>query len=126
MSYDRATVELLLPAVWDSEYAYGMRNPTAPDPDMPTGTVDKKNGGTLFAHLADIRSAWNRAPLTLEQRRALLMRFGFDMQQKEIAAREGTYKMAVSRTVESGVGALVGWLNGAPECATVTNEEENE
>src|SRR5690606_16497543 len=61
-AYDRRLVELLLPAVWDADAAYGIRSPTAPDADMPKGTVDPRAASTLFAHLADIRQGWAAAP----------------------------------------------------------------
>ncbi|MYT33320.1 MULTISPECIES: hypothetical protein [unclassified Streptomyces] len=54
-AYDRRLVEHLLPAVWDQEVAYGIRNPTAPDADMPKAATAPKAASTLFAHLADIR-----------------------------------------------------------------------
>ncbi|MFE6098996.1 hypothetical protein ACFVQ4_03435 [Streptomyces laurentii] len=64
-AYDRRLVEHLLPAVWDMEAAYGIRSPTAPDADMPTGSIDPRTASTLFAHLADIRRAWASCPLEL-------------------------------------------------------------
>ncbi|MFF4408800.1 hypothetical protein ACFY2W_14825 [Streptomyces sp. NPDC001262] len=44
---DRQLVEQ---AVWGVETAYGIRNPTAPDADIPKGTVDPKSAGILFVH----------------------------------------------------------------------------
>lgn len=120
-AYDRPLVEQLLPAVWDEEYAYGMRNPTAPDPDMPRGTVDKKNGGTLFAHLADIRRAWQQAPLSDKQREALRQRYCLDWTEKQIALDLGVTQQAISLRIEGGVGRLVDFLNG--NCVTVTGKE---
>ncbi|MFE5971365.1 hypothetical protein ACFQ64_04285 [Streptomyces sp. NPDC056460] len=110
--YERRLVEHLLPAVWDVEAAYGIRNPQAPDADMPRGTVDKKAAGTLFAHLADIRRGWKAAPLSLAERRALFMRFALDWDDQRIAARETVTDRAVRYRLERGVGKLAAHLNG--------------
>jgi hypothetical protein len=110
--YDRRLVEHLLPAVWDVEAAYGIRNPTAPDADMPKGTVDKKSAGVLFAHLADIRRGWVTAPLSLVERRALFMRFGLDWEDRRIAAREAVTDRAIRYRLERGIGKLAAHLNG--------------
>ena len=110
--YERRLVEHLLPAVWDAEAAYGIRNPPAPDADMPKGTVDKKAAGTLFAHLADIRRGWATAPLSLVEKRALFMRFALDWDDRRIAAREAVTDRAVRYRLERGVGKLAAHLNG--------------
>jgi DNA-directed RNA polymerase specialized sigma24 family protein len=110
--YERRLVEHLLPAVWDVEAAYGIRNPQAPDADMPKGTVDKKAAGTLFAHLADIRRGWVTAPLSLVERRALFMRFALDWEDRRIAAREAVTDRAVRYRLERGIGKLAAHLNG--------------
>lgn len=101
-----------MPAVWDGEAAYGIRNPTAPDPDMPKGTVDKKSAGVLFAHLADIRRGWATAPLSLVEKRALFMHFALDWDDRRIAAREAVTDRAVRYRLERGVGKLAAHLNG--------------
>ncbi|MFY1676669.1 hypothetical protein [Streptomyces sp. WMMC905] len=111
-AYDRRLVEHLLPAVWDQEAAYGIRNPTAPDADMPKGTVDPKAAGILFAHLADIRRGWAGCPLELGERRALFLRYALDWPDALIAARDGVTDRAVRYRVERGVGKLAAWLNG--------------
>ncbi|MFF4528212.1 hypothetical protein ACFY1P_02970 [Streptomyces sp. NPDC001407] len=113
-SYNRSLVEYLMPAVWDVEAAYGIRNPTAPDADMPRGTVDKKAAGTLFAHLADIRQAWKTCELSLGERRALFLRYALDWPDDLIAARDGVTGRAVRYRLERGVGKLAAHLNGFP------------
>ncbi|MCX5237197.1 hypothetical protein OG824_18525 [Streptomyces prunicolor] len=110
--YERRLVEHLLPAVWDTEAAYGIRNPQAPDADMPKGTVDKRAVGALFAHLADIRRGWAAAPLSLVEKRALFMRFALDWDDRRIAAREAVTDRAVRYRLERGVGKLAAHLNG--------------
>ncbi|WP_327431394.1 hypothetical protein [Streptomyces sp. NBC_01236] len=110
--YERRLIEHLLPAVWDTEAAYGIRNPQAPDADMPKGTVDKKAAGALFAHLVDIRRGWATAPLSLVEKRALFMRFALDWDDRRIAAREAVTDRAVRYRLERGVGKLTAHLNG--------------
>ncbi|MCP3755734.1 hypothetical protein [Streptomyces sp. TBY4] len=110
--YDRRLVEHLLPAVWDVEAAYGIRNLQAPDADMPKGTVDKKAAGILFAHLADIRHAWMTAPLSLGERQALILRYGADIHDDEAGALQGVTGRAARYRCERGVGKLAAWLNG--------------
>ncbi|MFG2147383.1 hypothetical protein ACGFRG_24830 [Streptomyces sp. NPDC048696] len=110
--YDRRLVEHLLPAVWDVEAAYGIRNPQAPDADMPKGTVDKKAAGILFAHLADIRQAWRTCELSLGERRALFLRYSLDWPDSLIAARDGVTDRAVRYRLERGVGKIAAHLNG--------------
>ncbi|MCY0923288.1 MULTISPECIES: hypothetical protein [Streptomyces] len=112
--YDRRLIEHLLPAVWDVEAAYGIRNPTAPDADMPKGTVDKKAAGTLFAHLADIRLGWTTAPLSLGERQALLLRYGADIHDDEAGALQGVSGRAARYRRERGVGKIAAHLNGVP------------
>ncbi|MFC9736646.1 hypothetical protein ACFVKC_01855 [Streptomyces noursei] len=111
-TYDRRLVEHLLPAVWDVEAAYGIRNPQAPDADMPKGTVDRKAAGTLFAHLADIRRGWAAAPLSLGERQALVLRYGADLPDDESGVLQGVTDRAVRYRCERGVGKIAAHLNG--------------
>ncbi|MEU7570361.1 hypothetical protein [Micromonospora sp. NPDC049240] len=111
-SYTRELVEQLLPAVWDKGYAYGMRNPTAPDPDMPRAKANPKESNTLYAHLADIQSAWRRTPLTWLEARSVFMRYGLDWEHRYIAAHEGVSRQAITARLDVAVGKLVDHLNG--------------
>lgn len=110
--YSRELVEQLLPAVWDSTLAYGMVNPTAPDPDMPRGTVDPSHGCTLYAHLADIKTAWRKAYLPLEEKQALLLRYGLGWREREIGEQQGVAHQRVSERLARGVTRLRDYLNG--------------
>ena len=114
MSYDRPLVEQLLPAVWDQSCAYGMTDPAAPDPDMPRAAVDKSHGNTLYAHLADIKSGWTRAPIPLTERQALFLRYGLDLKQGDIRKHQGVTQKAVSERLARGIGRIVDTLNGNP------------
>lgn len=111
-SYNRSLVERLIPAVWDDSYAYGMSDPAAPDPDMPRSEPDPKLGGTIYAHLADIRSAWRGADVPQVERQALLLRYGLDRTVQDIANNQGIGKTTAHERVERGVGRLVAFLNG--------------
>jgi DNA-directed RNA polymerase specialized sigma24 family protein len=110
--YDRPLVEQLLPAVWDDGYAYGMENPTAPDPDMPRAPTDPAHSGTLYAHLADIKAGWAHAPLTSGERRALFLRYGLDWPERQISRQLGVTQQAISYRLATGVGRVVDALNG--------------
>jgi hypothetical protein len=110
--YDRALVEHLLHAVWDEGAAWGIKNPYEPDPSMPRVKLDPTCGGTLFAYLADIRSAWREADIPQVERQALLLRHGFDWLDREIAFCQGVSRNGARRRVERGVGRLVAHLNG--------------
>lgn len=111
-TYTRELVEQLLPAVWDHDFAYGMDNPTAPDPDMPRAAADPAHAGTLYAHLADIHTGWKIAPLTDAERRVLVMRYGLDWPQKTIARHECVATSTTSERLARGVGRIVQVLNG--------------
>ena len=115
MTYTREVVEHLLPAVWDETSGYGIRNPMTPDPDMPKAAVDKSHSGVLYAHLADIRSAWRRAPLLADERRALLLRYGLDLTDKSAGQVLDVERSVVSRRITRGVGRLVAHLNGTED-----------
>lgn len=111
-TYTRDQVEQLLPAVWDHNTAWGMTNRTAPDPDMPRATTDPAHAGTLYAHIADIRTGWQQAPLSGAERRTLLMRYGLDWRHKTIARHENIASSAVTKRLTQAVGRIVHTLNG--------------
>ncbi|MGW8953530.1 hypothetical protein [Streptomyces sp. NPDC055709] len=110
--YNRAVVEKMLPAVWDQDAAYGMKNETRPDPDMPKGHVDKKKGSDFLVHLADVRLAVEKGPLSFDEKQALFMRYYLDDVQEYIAQHQGVSQQAVSYRIERGVGKLAAHLNG--------------
>ncbi|MCY0933598.1 hypothetical protein [Streptomyces sp. H34-S4] len=112
MSYNRALVEHILPAVWDGETAYGMKSELVADADMPRGHKDPKKGSPLFAHIADIKQAWKSTPLTLVERQSLVLRYGFDYGYEEIADVRGVRKQSAQEATERAVGKVTAWLNG--------------
>ncbi|QMP84529.1 helix-turn-helix DNA binding domain protein [Streptomyces phage Endor1] len=113
-AYDRALVERLLPAHFDPTSAYGVKNETAPDADMPKVKANPKHANTLFAHLADMNAAWRWAVaggLSLEEARATFMRYGLDWTLEFIAHEEGCHKSTVQRRCEKAVGKIAAYLN---------------
>lgn len=113
-TYDRDGIEALLPAIWDESYCYGLpRASTAPDPSMPKGWTNKSHGNTFWAMLADIKTGWRRAPLTLKERRALLLRFGVGWTEQQIATHEGCSQPTLSVRLTNAVGKVVATINGS-------------
>lgn len=110
--YTRELVESLIPAVWDESFCYGIRVENAPDADMPRGWTNKATGNTLAAHIADIKTGWEKAPLSLNEKRALLLGYGLDWTQEEIAEQLGVSHQSISNWLYSGVGKIVATLNG--------------
>lgn len=113
--YTGELVERLLPAVWDDAYYWGLRVENAPDIDMPRGTTNKATGGTLAAHIADIKTAWTCSTLTLGQRQALFLCLGLDWTQVDASVVLGVTQTAVRKRLLAGLTALATTLNG---CAT--------
>ncbi|AGM12068.1 DNA binding protein [Streptomyces phage Godpower] len=129
MSYNRALVEKLLPCVWDGEAAYGLKNEQAPDADMPKTASNPKTANTLYAHLADIHTAWKWAVndgVTLDEARAVLMRYGLDYTFEEIAGHFGVNKSTIQRRAERGVGKMTAHLNGVPYVDGYDNDDIEE
>ncbi len=113
MSYDRALVEQLLFTVWDPAAVYGVPAPQAPPADMPRGSVNKKEGNTLFAHLADMNTGWQKTELRREERQVLLLRHGLDLTETEIGKILGRPQQTVSYQIFTGIGKIVAQLNGS-------------
>ncbi|MER6231709.1 hypothetical protein ABT169_21540 [Streptomyces sp. NPDC001616] len=110
--YNRALVEQILPAVWDVEVAYGIKQEGAPDADMPKVKANPKQANTLYAHIADIKAAWLRAPLTVVERQSLVLRYGLDYGYDEIGIVRGVRKQSAQEATERAVGKVTAHLNG--------------
>ncbi|WJN62901.1 DNA binding protein [Streptomyces phage phiScoe23] len=129
MSYNRALVEHLLPAAWDGEAVYGIKNPMQADADMPKGFSNPKTGGMIFAHLADINTARNwmeGGGLPLEEAQTLLLRYGLDWTLEEIGEHLGVHKSTIQRRAERGVGKVTAYLNGVPYVDGYDNDNTEE
>lgn len=112
MSYDRRAVEHLLPAVWSELTAYGIQRDDLPDPGMPKAKSNPAHSNTLYAMLADIRTAWVKAPVPHPERQALLLTYGFGLTVQEGGIVLEVDKSTISRRCERGVGRITAWLNG--------------
>jgi hypothetical protein len=111
--YTRESVESLLPAVWDDSFVYGLpQKDTSPDPDMPKGSSNKAHANNLAAYIADIKFGWAKAPLTVKERRAVLLAFGFGWTHEQIAFNQEISRRGLSQRVETAVGKIVARLNG--------------
>lgn len=112
--YTADAVRLLLPAVWDESYAYGLPDrDDAPDKDMPKASGNKARSNAHWAYIADIKTGWASTPLTRLERRALLMSYGLGWTHKQIAAHEVADRSTISKRIESAVHKIVARLNGA-------------
>lgn len=113
MSYTRELVEQLLPAAWDDLFALnGLDSPYRPDPDMPRVAANPKTGNTIYAMLADIRTAWRMAPLSTNESTALRLRFRDDYSKSEIGTAMGMKRQSATEYIDSGVGRIAAYLNG--------------
>jgi predicted DNA-binding protein (UPF0251 family) len=117
VSYTRELVEQLLPAVWDDLFALnGLDNPYRPDPDMPHVAANPKTGNTIYAMLADIRTAWRKTPLSTNESAALRLRFRDDLKQADVAALMKMRRQSAAEHIDSGVGRITDYLNGDDGC----------
>ncbi|GAB3830323.1 hypothetical protein [Kribbella italica] len=112
MTYTREMVEQLLPMLWDPDAVWGAKAPQAPPQDMPRATPNKKEGNTLYAHLADMNTGWEKAELTLKERRAIFLHYGLDWSEKDVAYNQEISPQGINVRLFTGVGKLVAHLNG--------------
>jgi len=112
--YTDEAVKLLLPAVWDQSYAYGLpQREDAPDADMPRVAGNKARANSHWAYIADIKTGWNRTPLSRDEKRALFMRYALAWTQQQIANHEGVNKSTINRRIDGAVTKITACLNGA-------------
>ena len=112
--YNADTIKLLLPAVWDESYAYGLpQREDAPDADMPRTAGNKARANSHWAYIADIKTGWNRTPLTLLEKRALFMRYALAWTQQDIAHHEHVSQQAIAKRIDAAVNKITACLNGA-------------
>ena len=125
--YDRRLVELLLASMWNCAPGYGMVRENELDPQMPRSKSNPAHGNTVWAMLADIQKAWDKTPLTHDERCALVLRFGLDWTEDEIGANQGVDQSTASRRIKSGVNRVVNWLNKCDRvqvCVTRIEEDK--
>lgn len=111
--YTEEQVRILLPAVWDESYAYGIpAQPTDPDKDMPSAAGNKARSNSHWAYIADIKAGWAKTDLTHKERRALLMQFGLGWPQPMIAGHEGVSKQTINVRIDNAIKKIKARLNG--------------
>jgi predicted DNA-binding protein (UPF0251 family) len=111
--YTEEQIRLLLPAVWDESYAYGLpAQATDPDKDMPKAAGNKARSNSHWAYIADIKTGWKKADLTLDERRAILLQFGLGWAQRDIAYNQQVDQSTISRRVNNAIKKIKARLNG--------------
>lgn len=112
--YTEDAVKLLLPAVWDDSYAYGLPDrENAPERDMPKAAANKARANNHWAYIADIKTGWETTPLTRLERRALLLVYGVGYTHEQAAQFEGVDQSTVTRRINTAIRKIVARLNGA-------------
>lgn len=109
---DRHIAELL-PTIWNLE---AKLNPSVKhrDPEMPKGPApDPSHAGDHMAHCADIDRAFRLANLTLRQKQILLLRYGMNWEQKDVAEHFGNTKQSVSESEAAAIKNISTFLNGS-------------
>ena len=112
--YTVAILEEVLPALWDeSLHAEPINNPEGrPEPGMPRAQSNPAHSHLWWAVVADIRRAWEEAPLTLKQRRAVFMHYGLRWPTALTGAHLGCHHTNVTRRVERALINMSRWLDG--------------
>lgn len=112
MTYSEAMVESLLPSVFDRTYAWGVQSDSTPDPDMPKAKYKSpKEATTFWCYLIDIRIAWDHAPITFKEKRALFLHYALGWTQEEIGRHELVSQQAANKRLTKGLRTLADWLN---------------
>lgn len=113
--YSERQIAELIPTIWSME---AKLNPSIKpqDPEMPKGpSADPSHSGDHMVHCADIDRAWRLAPLTLKQKQVLLLRYGMNWTQQEVAEHFDTSHQAVSAHEARGIKNIKTFLNGTEE-----------
>lgn len=88
----------------------------ATDPIHRKSASNPKKGNTALAEMIDVRDAWAKAPLTIDQRRALFLAFGLPPRQRwsqeEVGFNQGVSQQAISKRIDKGMEKIIARLNG--------------
>lgn len=117
MTYRPEAIEQYLPLVWD--WQAKIEDPYAPDPDMPKVKANPKTGGTELAIYADLRNAYENGGLTLNDKRALFLRYGLGWTQKQIGTYLGLRQQLVSDRLGLALARVRLFLNGPDDAANI-------
>lgn len=111
--YTQEVLIAVLPALWDESYLLRLdQNKQAADADMPRGTGGRVKSNGHWALIADVRNAWEKAPLNEEEKQCILLAVGLDYSLREIAEAVGLPKSTVDRRIRTGLHAMCEFLNG--------------
>ena len=111
--YTQDVLMAVLPALWDESYLLRLdQSKQAADGDMPRGTGGRVKSNGHWALIADVRTAWEKAPLNSEEKQGILLAVGLDYSLREIAAATGMSKDTADRRIRSGLHAMCEFLNG--------------
>lgn len=124
--YDARMVGLLLTSMWNSTPGWGMVRDIENDPQMPRAKSNPAHGNTVWAMLADIQRAWDKCPLTLREKQVLLLYYGMDWTEQEIADCLGLAQPVVHRKVAAGTSRIVKWLNAGSGVQVRVREDERQ
>jgi len=127
VSYQRDTIESLIPAIWDEAFAMDAKDPLGPAEGAPKSKSDPSHGNGKLAMICDVQQAWAYADLELEERQAVLVRFGMDEDYDSAARILGeTHKMTVHRRCTRGIVKLGLYLNGGKAWAEELSPSEDD
>lgn len=111
--YTEGVLMAALPALWDESYLLRLdQNKHAAGGDMPRGTGGKVKSNTHWALIADVRRAWEEAPLNEQEKQCILLAVGLDYSLREIAGVTGITKSTADRRIRTGLHAMCEFLNG--------------
>ena len=105
--YSGATIELVLPVLWDEDYRPWR-------PEEAAGRAQK--GGRVYlaweTMVVDVRNAWEKADLTTEERAAVALRFGDHLILTQIATVLAVSEGTVRNRLRSALRAIQAELGG--------------
>lgn len=112
MTYDLATVEELMPGVWDSMKVLTAVDEHAPDADMPRAPdKDPRRSSDKQAMVADVQDAWRWADLEHRERQVLLLAYGFSEPHRSIETILNIRNGTASGIKMDALATMVHYLN---------------
>lgn len=125
--YARDVIESFIPAIWDEAYALEGKDPLAPEQGAPKSKADPSHGNGKLAMICDVQQAWRYADLELEERQAVIVRFGMDETYESAARILGeTHQMTVHRRCTRGIAKLGRFLNGGKDWPAEPSPSDDE
>jgi len=122
LPYSPAGVEGAFPMLWEESQAGVVQVAQGPDEGMPRAATDKSHANTGYAIYADIRRAWDKAPLSLEQRQAVFLAYGLGWTQEQIGEALGFSHQTAMRRIDSAIETVATHLNGKAVSLSGSND----